>query len=195
MRWARWRLADAALLDCRWTIVGSPGCRLAGGLGDGAIGASTSSPVHDPAAPLRGSLLQRQEGIAPGQRVVRLLPRVVVFNSTAHRGTHAQPRGRPADIYHRREDARDISVVGCTGNFFMARGVATRCAPTASTRRGPRPHYFSEFRLQMDIKLHECYLALIKPKLLCIALHGLLLHYCCQSLVLGWVSTSSYLYV
>ena len=56
-------------------------------------------------------------------------------------------------------------------------------------------HYISEFRLQMDIKLHECYLALIKPNLLCIALHGLLLHYCCQSPVLGWVSTSSYLYV
>jgi hypothetical protein len=55
--------------------------------------------------------------------------------------------------------------MGAAGDFFKARRVATRCAPTASTR-ATRPHYFSEFRLQMDIKLHECYLALIKPMLL-----------------------------
>ncbi|KAL6280505.1 hypothetical protein ACE6H2_017386 [Prunus campanulata] len=57
----------------------------------------------------------------------------LVFNSSEHKGT-LNIMG--ADLMT--EKTRDLSVVGGTGDFFMARGIAT-------------------FRLKMDIKLYECY--------------------------------------
>ena len=47
------------------------------------------------------------------------------------------------------EETRDLSVVGGTGDFFMARGIATF---RTDTFQGD-----DYFRLQMDIKLYECY--------------------------------------
>ncbi|KAL6657526.1 hypothetical protein ACP70R_005306 [Stipagrostis hirtigluma subsp. patula] len=68
----------------------------------------------------------------------------LVFNSTAYRGT-LNLMG--ADLMY--ESTRDISVVGGTGDFFMARGVATlRTEAVEGT---------VYFRLKMDIKLYECY--------------------------------------
>ncbi|KAL6657529.1 hypothetical protein ACP70R_005309 [Stipagrostis hirtigluma subsp. patula] len=69
----------------------------------------------------------------------------LVFNSTAYRGT-LNLMG--ADLMT--EETRDISVVGGTGDFFMARGVATL--------RTDSFEGFYYFRLQMDIKLYECYI-------------------------------------
>lgn len=68
----------------------------------------------------------------------------LVFNSTAHRGT-LNLMG-PDTIAAK---TRDISVVGGTGDFFMARGIATLRTDTF------QGSYY--FRLQMDIKLYECY--------------------------------------
>ena len=68
----------------------------------------------------------------------------LVFNSTAYTGT-LNLMG--ADLIAER--TRDISVVGGTGDFFMARGVAT-----LRTDSFEGLYYF---RLQMDIKLYECY--------------------------------------
>ncbi|KAL6657527.1 hypothetical protein ACP70R_005307 [Stipagrostis hirtigluma subsp. patula] len=68
----------------------------------------------------------------------------LVFNSTAYQGT-LNLMG--ADLMY--QDTRDISVVGGTGDFFMARGVAT-----LRTDSFEGSYYF---RLQMDIKLYECY--------------------------------------
>ncbi|BAF22358.1 Os07g0643800, partial [Oryza sativa Japonica Group] len=68
----------------------------------------------------------------------------IVFNSTGRRGT-LNLMG--ADIIA--EKTRDISVVGGTGDFFMSRGVATL--------RTDAFEGFTYFRLQMDIKLYECY--------------------------------------
>ncbi|TVU37622.1 hypothetical protein EJB05_10990, partial [Eragrostis curvula] len=68
----------------------------------------------------------------------------LVFNSTAYKGT-LQLMG--ADLMP--EKTRDISVVGGTGDFFMARGV---CTLTTDSVEGS---YY--FRLKMDIKLYECY--------------------------------------
>ncbi|CAF1706182.1 hypothetical protein Bca4012_005025 [Brassica carinata] len=68
----------------------------------------------------------------------------LVFNSTEHNGT-LNIMG--ADLM--REPTRDIPVVGGTGDFFMARGIAT--VETDATE-GLR-----YFRLKMDIKLYECY--------------------------------------
>ncbi|XP_044964739.1 dirigent protein 5-like [Hordeum vulgare subsp. vulgare] len=68
----------------------------------------------------------------------------LVFNSTARRGT-LNLMG--ADLMG--EETRDISVVGGTGDFFMARGVATL--------RTDAVEGLFYFRLQMDIKLYECY--------------------------------------
>ncbi|CAL5071570.1 unnamed protein product [Urochloa decumbens] len=68
----------------------------------------------------------------------------LVFNSTAHKGT-LNLMG--ADIIA--DKTKDISVVGGTGDFFMARGVATLRTDTFQGL------YY--FRLQMDIKLYECY--------------------------------------
>ena len=68
----------------------------------------------------------------------------LVFNSTAYRGT-LNLMG--ADLIA--EKTRDISVVGGTGDFLMARGVAT-----LRTDSFEGLYYL---RLQMDIKLYECY--------------------------------------
>lgn len=68
----------------------------------------------------------------------------LVFNSTEHKGT-LNLMG--ADIMDSK--TRDISVVGGTGDFFMAKGIATF---RTDTFQGAR-----YFRLQMDIKLYECY--------------------------------------
>jgi hypothetical protein len=67
----------------------------------------------------------------------------VVFNSTAHRGTLNLMGANPNAA------TRDISVVGGTGDFFMSRGVATL--------RTDAIEGFKYFRVQMDIKLYECY--------------------------------------
>jgi len=63
----------------------------------------------------------------------------IVFNSTVHKGTLNLMGAK----------TRDISVVGGTGDFFMARGIAT-----LSTDALEGLYYF---RLRMDIKLYECY--------------------------------------
>ncbi|KAF0906956.1 hypothetical protein E2562_013330 [Oryza meyeriana var. granulata] len=68
----------------------------------------------------------------------------VVFNSTGNRGT-LNVMGE--DLFS--EKTRDLSVVGGTSDFFMARGVATL--------RGDAIEGFTYFRLQMDIKLYEYY--------------------------------------
>ncbi|KAI3691819.1 hypothetical protein L6452_31621 [Arctium lappa] len=68
----------------------------------------------------------------------------LIFNSTEHKGT-INIMG--ADMMD--EETRDISVVGGTGDFFMARGIAT-----LSTDAFQGADYF---RLKMDIKLYECY--------------------------------------
>ena len=68
----------------------------------------------------------------------------IVFNSTAHKGTLNLVG---ADLMD--DKTRDLSVVGGTGDFFMARGIATlRLDASEGT---------VYFRLQMDIKLYECY--------------------------------------
>ncbi|KAL6841915.1 hypothetical protein ACP4OV_028427 [Aristida adscensionis] len=68
----------------------------------------------------------------------------LVFNSTAYKGT-LNLMG--ADLMP--ETTRDLSVVGGTGDFFMARGVATLSTDALEG--------FYYFRLLMDIKLYECY--------------------------------------
>ncbi|XP_071730702.1 dirigent protein 5-like [Rutidosis leptorrhynchoides] len=68
----------------------------------------------------------------------------LVFNSTEHKGT-INIMG--ADMM--REETRDLSVVGGTGDFFMARGI---CTIRTDTLQGD-----FYFRLQMDIKFYECY--------------------------------------
>ncbi|MQM20029.1 hypothetical protein Taro_053043 [Colocasia esculenta] len=68
----------------------------------------------------------------------------LVFNSSEHRGT-INLMG--ADLMM--EKTRDVSVVGGTGDFFMARGVATF--------RTEAVEGAAYFRLQMDVKLYECY--------------------------------------
>ncbi|KAJ1292083.1 hypothetical protein BS78_02G365000 [Paspalum vaginatum] len=67
----------------------------------------------------------------------------LVFNSTAYKGT-LNLMG--ADLH---EETRDISVVGGTGDFFMARGVATL--------RTDSIEGIYYFRLKIDIKLYEFY--------------------------------------
>ncbi|KAK8483341.1 hypothetical protein V6N13_096236 [Hibiscus sabdariffa] len=68
----------------------------------------------------------------------------LIFNSSDHKGT-LNIMG--ADMIM--EKTRDLSVVGGTGDFFMARGIATL---ETMTLEG-----FKYFRLKMDIKLYECY--------------------------------------
>nr|TKR97558.1 dirigent protein 5-like [Populus alba] len=68
----------------------------------------------------------------------------LIFNSTEHKGT-LNIMG--ADLMMM--ETRDFSVVGGTGDFFMARGIAT-----IHTDAFQGDYYF---RLKMDIKLYECY--------------------------------------
>ncbi|KAI3689817.1 hypothetical protein L2E82_47787 [Cichorium intybus] len=68
----------------------------------------------------------------------------LIFNSSEHKGT-INIMG--ADMMD--EETRDFSVVGGTGDFFMTRGIAT-----IRTDEVQGDFYF---RLQMDIKLYECY--------------------------------------
>ena len=68
----------------------------------------------------------------------------IVFNSTAHKGTMNLVG---ADLMD--DKTRDLSVVGGTGDFFMARGIATLRLDASEGA--------VYFRLQMDIKLYECY--------------------------------------
>ncbi|GLT48137.1 hypothetical protein SLA2020_217780 [Shorea laevis] len=68
----------------------------------------------------------------------------LIFNSTEHKGT-LNIVG--ADLMM--EKTRDLSVVGGTGDFFMARGIATL---TTQAFEG-----IKYFRLKMDVKLYECY--------------------------------------
>ncbi|PIA24726.1 hypothetical protein AQUCO_03700020v1 [Aquilegia coerulea] len=68
----------------------------------------------------------------------------LIFNSTKYKGT-LNIMG--ADMMD--EETRDLSVVGGTGDFFMTRGIAT---VRTDTFQGS-----AYFRLQMDIKLYECY--------------------------------------
>lgn len=67
----------------------------------------------------------------------------LLFNSTEHVGT-INIMG--ADIMD--ADTRDLSIVGGTGDFFMARGIVT-----LRTDEFEGADYF---RLLMDIKLYEC---------------------------------------
>ncbi|CAM8898347.1 unnamed protein product [Rhodiola kirilowii] len=67
-----------------------------------------------------------------------------VFNSTEHKGSLNFIGDDPL-----MQKTRDISVVGGTGDFFMARGVAT-----VSTDSFEGDVYF---RLRLDIKLYECW--------------------------------------
>ncbi|GLU07018.1 hypothetical protein SLE2022_239980 [Rubroshorea leprosula] len=68
----------------------------------------------------------------------------LIFNSTEHKGI-LNIMG--ADLMM--EKTRDFTVVGGTGDFFMARGIAT------VTTEGVEGIKY--FRLKMDIKLYECY--------------------------------------
>ncbi|PIN13277.1 hypothetical protein CDL12_14098 [Handroanthus impetiginosus] len=68
----------------------------------------------------------------------------LVFNSTECKGTLNIMGADPLP-----EKTRDLSVVGGTGDFFMARGIVT-----FSTDEAQGDYYF---RLKMDIKLYECY--------------------------------------
>ncbi|CAI9094222.1 OLC1v1029921C1 [Oldenlandia corymbosa var. corymbosa] len=67
-----------------------------------------------------------------------------VFNSTQHKGSINFAGADPL-----MNKTRDISVVGGTGDFFMARGIAT-----LSTDAYEGDVYF---RLKADIKLYECW--------------------------------------
>ncbi|KAI3756398.1 hypothetical protein L1987_56218 [Smallanthus sonchifolius] len=68
----------------------------------------------------------------------------LIFNSTEHKGT-INIMG--ADLMG--EETRDLSIVGGTGDFFMARGIVAIRTDIA------QGDYY--FRLEMDIKLYECY--------------------------------------
>ncbi|XP_030549675.1 dirigent protein-like [Rhodamnia argentea] len=67
-----------------------------------------------------------------------------VFNSTQHKGSLNFAGADPL-----MNKTRDISVIGGTGDFFMARGVAT-----LMTDLFEGDVYF---RLRVDIKLYECW--------------------------------------
>ncbi|KAL5718805.1 Dirigent protein 6 [Ranunculus cassubicifolius] len=68
----------------------------------------------------------------------------LIFNSSEHKGT-LNIMG--ADMMD--QHTRDLSVVGGTGDFFLARGIATFMTDTAQGG--------AYFRVQMDIKLYDCY--------------------------------------
>ncbi|PIA42176.1 hypothetical protein AQUCO_02100204v1 [Aquilegia coerulea] len=67
-----------------------------------------------------------------------------VLNSTDHQGTITFNGADPIVV-----KARDISVVGGTGDFFMARGIATIMTDSIEG--------VVYFRLHVDIKLYECW--------------------------------------
>ncbi|XP_044454862.1 dirigent protein 5-like [Triticum aestivum] len=79
---------------------------------------------------------------------------LVVFNDPMTVGkalpvAGEEPAARAQGFYFYDDKTRDLSVVGGTGDFFMARGIATlRLDASEGT---------VYFRLQMDIKLYECY--------------------------------------
>ncbi|KAL3635648.1 hypothetical protein CASFOL_020195 [Castilleja foliolosa] len=66
------------------------------------------------------------------------------FNSTQHVGTLTFAGADPL-----MNKTRDISVIGGTGDFFMARGIATLLTDAFEGE--------VYFRLQVDIKLYECW--------------------------------------
>ncbi|KAK1276754.1 Disease resistance response protein 206 [Acorus gramineus] len=68
----------------------------------------------------------------------------IIFNSTKHKGT-LNIMG--ADLIA--NETRDLSVLGGTGDFFMARGVATIRTEVVEG--------LDYVLLQMDVKLYECY--------------------------------------
>ena len=68
----------------------------------------------------------------------------LVFNSTGYKGTLTLMGADPLT-----NQTRVVSVVGGTGDFFMARGVATI--------RTDALEGFVYFRLRLDIELYECY--------------------------------------
>ncbi|CAA2968570.1 Hypothetical predicted protein [Olea europaea subsp. europaea] len=83
---------------------------------------------------------------------------LIVFDDpiTLDNNLHSPPVGRAQGMYAfaQRTDplmnkTRDISVIGGTGDFFMARGVAT-----LSTDAFEGEVYF---RLRVDIRLYECW--------------------------------------
>ncbi|GMI95476.1 Arabidopsis thaliana dirigent protein 6, dirigent protein 6 [Hibiscus trionum] len=65
------------------------------------------------------------------------------FNSTQHRGTITFAGADPLN------KTRDISVIGGTGDFFMARGIATLMTDAFEGE--------VYFRLHVDVKLFECW--------------------------------------
>ncbi|XP_004300276.1 PREDICTED: disease resistance response protein 206-like [Fragaria vesca subsp. vesca] len=67
-----------------------------------------------------------------------------VFNSTQHKGSINCVGADPTAA-----KTRDISVVGGTGDFFMARGIATLM--------GDDVEGDVYFRLKVDVKLYECW--------------------------------------
>ncbi|KAJ0048223.1 disease resistance response protein 206-like [Pistacia vera] len=67
-----------------------------------------------------------------------------VFNSTAHKGSINFAGADPL-----MNKTRDISVIGGTGDFFMARGIATLMTDAFEGE--------VYFRLCVDIKLYECW--------------------------------------
>lgn len=68
----------------------------------------------------------------------------LVFNSSEHKGTLNIMGADPITV-----KTRDLSVVGGTGDFFLARGIVTLQTETVQV-----PDYF---RVKMDIKLYECH--------------------------------------
>ncbi|KAK4844140.1 hypothetical protein QYF36_016923 [Acer negundo] len=68
----------------------------------------------------------------------------LIFNSTDYKGT-LNIMG--ADLMN--ADTRDFSAIGGTGDFFMARGIATIITDYVLG--------LEYFRLKMNIKLYECY--------------------------------------
>jgi len=68
----------------------------------------------------------------------------LVFNSTEHQGSINLAGADPL-----MNKTRDVSVVGGTGDFFMARGVATLMTDAFEGE--------VYFRLRVDVKLYECY--------------------------------------
>ncbi|XP_047066022.1 dirigent protein 5-like [Lolium rigidum] len=79
---------------------------------------------------------------------------LVVFDDLVTQGKalpvgDEEPAARAQGFYFYDEETRDFTVVGGTGDFFMARGIAT-----IRTDDVQGSFYF---RLQMDIKLYECY--------------------------------------